>query len=443
MKKLMSFLLVLALGLSILTGCSSNLEKKDDKATTTEVTKKEVTEKKDNKEESKPKSNVTLTLMQNSVGEPQKILEDICKEFTNETGTKVEVSSPGGDYEGIMRTRMAANDLPDLFTTHGWSVARYSEYLIPVNDFEWASKISPLIKPIITDDNGQVFVLPVDVDLSGFIYNETVLKEAGVNVDDILTWNDFELACEKVKAIGKVGLHIGGKSKFPFGRLYNTMAPSFFVTDKDHNYSKDFAEGTFDWDTNWVELNSTILSWNEKGYINVDAITADYQSSVDALASNKAAFGFYGNSTIGDVHNVNPDAVMKLMAIPSKYEADSPVLVGGERTAIGIWKDTKHMAEASELLNFFARPENVSRLASSNLLVAGLQGVESDTGVLADSYEKYSSLPTTPYFDRVQLPGGMWPDLIASGSMLMSGMETALEDATDHVKQSYKDKMSK
>lgn len=436
MKKFIGMLLIITMVFGGLSACS----KRPEPATEVVEENKEVKQK---KEEEKPKSNVTLTLMQNAVGEPQKILEEICLEFTNETGIKVEVSSPGGDYEGIMRTRMAANDLPDLFTTHGWSVARYSDYLAPVNDYEWANKVNPLIKPIITDEEGLMYVLPVDIDLSGFIYNETVLKEAGVNVDDIRTWSDFEEACEKVKAIGKVGLHIGGKSKFPFGRLYNTMAPSFFVTDSQHNYSKEFAEGTFDWDQQWMMLNKTILSWSEKGYINVDAITADYQASVEALAADKAAFGFYGNSTIGDVLKVNPSANMKLIAIPCKYESDSPVLVGGERTAIGIWKDSKYPEEAKELLDYFARPENVSRLASSNLLVAGLQGVESDTGTLSESYKKYANLPTTPYFDRVQLPGGMWPDLIASGSMLMSGMDSALEDATNHVKESYKDKMSK
>ena len=51
-------------------------------------------------------------------------------------------------YEHAMKTKMAANDLPDLFSTHGWSVARYSEYLTPLNDQPWFSKINPTIKPV-------------------------------------------------------------------------------------------------------------------------------------------------------------------------------------------------------------------------------------------------------------------------------------------------------
>lgn len=33
---------------------------------------------------------------------------------------RVSLHFPGNDYENIMRVRMAANDLPDLFDTHGW-----------------------------------------------------------------------------------------------------------------------------------------------------------------------------------------------------------------------------------------------------------------------------------------------------------------------------------
>ena len=43
----------------------------------------------------------------------------------------VDVTSQGAEFEALMRTRMASLDLPDMWTTHGWSVERYSEYLRP------------------------------------------------------------------------------------------------------------------------------------------------------------------------------------------------------------------------------------------------------------------------------------------------------------------------
>ena len=102
-----------------------------------------------------------------------------------------------------MKTKMSANELPDVFTTHGWSVARYSDYLMPVNDLDWASDINDQIKPVITDSEGNMYVLPIDMDIAGIICNMTVLEEAGVNPDEIKTWDDFAAACDKIKAAGK------------------------------------------------------------------------------------------------------------------------------------------------------------------------------------------------------------------------------------------------
>lgn len=41
---------------------------------------------------------------------------------------QVNVHFPGNDYENMMRVRMAAGDMPDLFDTHGWAKIRYGEY---------------------------------------------------------------------------------------------------------------------------------------------------------------------------------------------------------------------------------------------------------------------------------------------------------------------------
>ena len=58
-----------------------------------------------------------------------------------------------------MKTRMASQDLPDVFETHGWSVARYSEYLMPLNEESWASRIDEAILPVISDKNDNIYVL--------------------------------------------------------------------------------------------------------------------------------------------------------------------------------------------------------------------------------------------------------------------------------------------
>lgn len=428
---------------STLAGCSSAPETV---APAPEVKTEEPKKEEPKKEEPKvaeetPKVSGELVFMTNLVGIQAELLGELSEEFTKETGVKVEFIAPGSTYEEVMKTKMAANDLPDVFTTHGWSVARYSEYLRPINDQPWASNINPSIEERITDKDGNMFVLPMDVDLAGIVYNETVLTGAGVNVDDIKTWDNFEEALQKVKDAGYTPIHIGGKDSWTIGQYFDWVAPSFYITSKDNNDTEAFKDGTFDW-TKWDQIGQMLDDWSKAGYLNVDVLTADYMSGVKALAEDKIAFEFYGNSVITEAMTVNPNVKLGMMPIPAEYEGDSPTLIGGERTAVGVWKDSTNMDAAIEFLNFLARPENVSRVASSNVLPAGLKGVESDMGVVAQYYEKYADMPTVAYFDREYLPSGMWDDFCITGANIIMGKEGAIEESSKHMEQSFKDKFN-
>lgn len=164
-----------------------------------------------------PAENVTITMWVSGAGPQVEAMQAAVKAFEEETGYTVEFSAPGETYEELMKTKMAANDMPDVFDTHGWSVARYSDYLMPVNELDFVQYIDPQIAPVITDEDGNMFVLPFDMSIEGIVYNVDVCEEAGVNVDDIKTWADMEAAFDKVLAIGKNPVHMGGANNFTVG----------------------------------------------------------------------------------------------------------------------------------------------------------------------------------------------------------------------------------
>ncbi len=384
---------------------------------------------------------ITLTFMTNLVGVPAEALEEVSNNFTEETGINVEFSAPGSNYEELMKTKMAANDLPDIWTTHGWSVARYSEYLRPLTDQEWVKDIKPAIKPMITDDNGDVFVLPVNMDIAGIVYNVDVLEKSGVNVDELKTWSDFEVALQKIKDAGFTPIHMGGKDSWTIGQFFDWVAPSFYITDDSKNYREELLDGTFDWNL-WGEIATMFEKWNKAGYFNVDSLTSDYLTDIKSLAEGKVAFEFYGNSAITEALGVNPDAKLGMMPIPSNSEADEPSLIAGERIAIGMNKDSKNEEAALQFINYLAREEVVSLLASKDGMPTGLTYATADTGVVQPYYDKYADVETFPYFDRVYLPSGMWDDMCITGADILSNKETAVKDAIKHMEQSFKDKFN-
>ena len=241
LRRFMGALFVGTMSAVLLVGCGKTAEKETASTTQSEATADTAKEK------------VELTFMTNVVGEKADALEAAIKGFEEETGYEVEFSAPGDSYEELMKTKMSSNELPDVFTTHGWSVARYSDYLQPINDQEFASRISDQIKPVITDADGNMFVLPIDVDIAGIVYNVDVLEKSGVNVDDIKTWTDFADACKKIKSAGYNPIHIGGKDTWPIGQFFDWVAPSFYVTDEANSRSDELKSGKFDTAT-WTSI---------------------------------------------------------------------------------------------------------------------------------------------------------------------------------------------
>ena len=307
---------------------------------------------------------VTITFSTNVVGAKAEALEAACRDFEEETGYTVDFQAPGESYEELMKTKMSANELPDVFTTHGWSVARYSDYLMPVNDLDWASDINDQIKPVITDSEGNMYVLPIDMDIAGIICNMTVLEEAGVNPDEIKTWDDFAAACDKIKAAGKTPIHMGGKDSWTIGQYFDWAAPSYYITDEADSHADELKDGTFDTAV-WEEVAGMLDKWVKAGYFNEDVLTADYNADVQALAQDEAAFCFYGNSGIVDTLAVNPDANLGMMPIPAASASDEPSLIAGEDIAVGVWKDSEVKDEAVELLNYLVKPEVTKSIAEA------------------------------------------------------------------------------
>ena len=141
---------------------------------------------------------VTISVMANRIGTQAELLEQLTRKFEQENpDIKVEFSAPGSDYEKLMKIKMAANDMPDVFATHGWAKIRYGEFLLDLRDQPWATQLDPAIKPAVTDDSGKVYVLPMDQEKTGPAFNADILKQYGVEVP--LTWTDFMAACETIR----------------------------------------------------------------------------------------------------------------------------------------------------------------------------------------------------------------------------------------------------
>ena len=413
MKKVWALLLTLAMGVG-LTACGSGQEGRDPK-------------------------DVTITVWASGAGAQVDAMKAACEAFAAETGYTIEFSAPGDTYEELMKTKMAANDMPDVFDTHGWSVARYSDYLMPLNEVECAKNINSQIANIVSDADGNICALPFYMDITGIVYNVDVLKDAGVNVDDIRTWADFEAACDAVLAIGKNPIHMGGSNSFTIGWYYDRVAPSFYITDEANSQAEDLKNGTFNTET-WKEISAMLDSWVTKGYLNEDCVSGEYTADVASLASGETAFLFYGNIAITLGLGINENANLGMMPLPSNSKDDEPTLIAGENVALGIWKDTKVKPEAIELLNYLAKPELAKTIPEATGNASALTNVEVDLGMVQQYLDKYADVETFPYFDREYCPSGVWDVICSTGQIVLTQKAGAIDDTAQQVSDAFHEK---
>jgi raffinose/stachyose/melibiose transport system substrate-binding protein len=204
--------------------------------------------------------------------------------------------------------------------------------------------------------------------------------------------------------------------------------------DSSADYGDELQGGSFDW-TQFDQVTNFMLELRDKGYYNVDYVTADKNATHTEMAADKAVFTFQSNQSITEIQKLNPESKVNMMRLPVRSESDDPFLISGERDAIGIWKDTAHEKEALKFLEFMAQPEHVAAVAASYSIPAAFDGVEVELGPLNEVFMQYEGAAITNHFDRKYLPNGMWNTLKSVGTGMLSDMSAS--EVSEMMKQNY------
>ncbi|MCR8644903.1 extracellular solute-binding protein [Paenibacillus sp. N1-5-1-14] len=416
MKKIGVSLISMSLLLSFtLVGCSQRSETAS--TTKSEATTVPTPTAKSGDSGNKKKVTVYSSVTLKSI---QDVYRQIATDFSKDNADiEVDLQFPGSGYENLLKVKMAANDLPDIFDTHGWAQIRYGNYLADLQAEPWAKEMTDTIKDVVTDKNGKVYALVLAEAKDGLTYNVDVLKK--YNIEPPKTFDELMAAAEKLKLDSKgevTPFYFSGVDDWLIGQYFDYFATSAYISPKD-NDAKSLLDGTFDW-RKWDGLSQKFLDMFKKGYMNKDVITAKYSDLPQLFAQGKVAFALQGPSIADEVHKVKADTKIGFMPVPSMVQGDEPNFSGGERYTMGVFKDSKQLEASKKVVAFFARKENMSKIANTTKLPAGLKGIESNHE-FSEYYNKYASIRVFPYFDRVYLPNGMWDVMCKTATSMLSG----------------------
>ena len=438
MKKFTKYagaLLAAAVAAGSLAGCQGSSEPKEEAATQAQDSAAQSGQETQGNQAAGAELSGELEIVTNADEQTFNAVNGVFEKFMEENpGVKFSYTTQGSDYEQLMKARMASNDLPDIFATHGWSVARYSEYLRPLNDQPWFGTVEEAFKRNIENADGQIFVLPLNMDQGGLMYNKTLLAELGIEIPK--TWDEFMAACQLAKDKGYTGVFIAGKDSRQPANLMDIAATTFLASCEDKGYTDQLADGSFDWN-NWTPVSQLLMDLKAKGYLNVDCVTCDPVDAAPRMAENNILFLMSSSpDLIGQAQEINPEAQYGMAPIPALNDSYEPAFCGGEREAYGIWKDTENEALCLALLDYLAKPENVKIVCEASGKRPAIQNVSPDLGSVAEDYATYADTAIYPFFDRVYLPNGMWSTMKTIGSALI-GEEMTVEESVQTMQADY------
>ncbi|KRE48421.1 ABC transporter substrate-binding protein [Paenibacillus sp. Soil724D2] len=410
MKKILSLSSVLILCATLaITGCSSKPNSANDSKSNSPTAS------------DKP---VKLTMYTTSGDKPlqavfQRILNDYTKQHPNVT---IELQNPS-DYESLMKMKMASNDLPDLFDTHGWAQIRYGKFLADLSKEPWAANIEDSMKPIVTDKVGKVYVLPLNAAKDGITYNKDILDKYNIAVPK--TMDELIAAGEKIKSESKgqvTPFFLSAADAGTMAQYLDEFATSQLISPKN-NEAESLLNGTFDW-TKWTPLAKNLKELFDKKLMPEDVMSLKETERISLFAQGKFAFNVGGPGFVPDALKINPNVHYGIMPVPSIVPGDEPTFSGGERFTLGAWKDGKNVEISKDVIREFAKPANLKEIAEVSGTPAGMKDINPDLGIFTEYYNKYKDIRVFPYFDRVYLPSGTWDVLQTLSAQLISGKIT-------------------
>lgn len=364
--------------------------------------------------------------------------KEVIQGFEDETGVEVTLDEYGDDYESTMKTRMASNDLPDIFETHGWSLIRYKEYLTDLSGESWAGDLNNAALGVIQDTDGKIYTLMTTGSCLGTAVNMNVCEAAGVDPWAIETWEDFNEACDKIKAAGYTPIANYFTSA---GALANADGSWLNYEGEQFDDSEAMLNGTWDWADYKVVLDY-LQTWFDNGYLYEDCGTIKQADAIERCARNECAFVVgIGTSYQAAVVAQNPDVTMAMIPICASVEGGARFCGIGEGASFGIWKDTDEMDVCKAYLEYIAANADginaaageISTLPSETTKSYGMQMMEEMESYFPDVF--YDNL-----WDRKYMPSGMWNVFqVAAGMFCEDQSEDSKQEIIEYLQENYTD----
>ncbi len=305
---------------------------------------------------------VTLSFLVDNTESTVKVAEALAAAFTAKNPTiKVEVETRPGGAEGdnIVKTRLATNDMTDVFLYNSGSLFQAinpAQNLTDLTDEAFEANVIDSFKTVVSSGD-RVFGVPITTAMGGgVLYNKKIYADLGLSVPK--DWATFMANNEKIKAAGKVAVIQ------TFGDTWTSqlfvLGDFFNVNAADPSFAADYTAGK----AKYASTPSALKSFQRQedvfkaGLLNADFGAAKLDDGLRMVALGEGAHYPMLTFAAANIASTYPENLndVGFFALPGDDAASNGV-TSWMPAGLYIPKSTAHPAEAKAFLGFVATTE--------------------------------------------------------------------------------------
>jgi raffinose/stachyose/melibiose transport system substrate-binding protein len=200
------------------------------------------------------------------------------------------------DYDKDLKVRIASGDYPDVVFVPSIPNSDLPNYFEPLDDIPFSSDI--YFKEMKAT-GGKMYGISSGGSTVGIVYNKKAFAQAGIT-EVPKTYDDFLAAAQKLKDAGVVPLASNFKDKWPLSAWVYDV-PTLVGGNANHQNERKDTDTPYTMDNAYGKSWSILKELNEKGFLEKDINSTNWEQSKIDVAQGKFAMYLLGNWVINQV----------------------------------------------------------------------------------------------------------------------------------------------
>ncbi len=339
------------------------------------------------------------------------IFQELASQYSQETGINVNFRLfPHVAYTQRIDAAAAADDLPDLFGILGekrvlasFAKETLIEDLTPhlaANNNKWKNRFIDITLEVNSFEPNNIYQvkpgtygIPIDAMSIQFLYNKSLLQEAGLDPKNPpQTFDEFLLAIKSASQMpGVYGFTSGWGETWMLECLATNYA--FDVMGKDKFFATIKGEVAYT-DPDWIKVFSVFKNLEKTGELAPDIDTLNNKEAEVMFATERSIFTFNGSWGVNTYQQINPELEYAAMLPPQTSAKHKPGIWAGAGASFVLNANSKNKEEAIDFLRWLTQKEQQKFLTENTNNLPAISGldeyIEDNLKAFADNQEYFT-----------------------------------------------------